>query len=90
MNQRQKVFAEVIRGFILTTAGDDPVHISRLYDVVESGRPDLIDGARRNPPHERTLKWHHDLQWSMKNLVLETSPQVIRRPEVGRGWYSAT
>ncbi len=89
MNLRQKEIAHLIREYILTETDGDLVHITLLYDFVAVERPDLVDDVPRNPPYERTLRWHHDLQWALKNLVAEENPQVVRRPDRGLGWYSA-
>jgi hypothetical protein len=88
MNRRQAVFAETIRTWLVTRADEDPTHIRDLYDLVSRRHPDMIDTARRNPPYEHALKWHHDVQWALKNLVAEGPPTIRRRPDVGLGWYS--
>lgn len=80
---RRRAFAQLLPELIAQLSYDGAVNLSSLYEAIENQFPGLVgdevDGDDKP-------QWKHDLRWELETLVGNGS--VLRRRDLGRGWYS--
>ncbi len=83
---RRAEFARLIPRIVLDERAGHPVQLSEVYAAVERDHPDLVDDEIE--ASTGAVRWKHELRWELETLVGEGS--ILRRKDVGRGYYSAT
>lgn len=71
---------------LVGAADGGPVQLAEMYRWVEVNRPDLA-GQDPDPHAPGRPQWQHDLRWELQSAV--TSGRVLKRSDLGRGFYSA-
>lgn len=80
---RRQVFRELAL-HALRDSSSQALQLRAIYDNVSELRPDLTDDEVESDSGR--LKWKHELRWEIESLV--RSGLILRRKELGRGWYS--
>lgn len=85
MSERRQVFRAELPRMIASASTNGLISLDQLYEQVASRFPLLLD-EQPDPPPGHGLKWQHELRWGLETLVGQKV--VLRRKDVGRGFYS--